>query len=146
MTDAEIIKALECCSTTETCDQCPLWSESCNNGSVLHKYSLDLINRQQAEIEDARNGVKSFKNKYENALDVVRDKQELIAQLENDKEKLAISYANAVGRNMTIKAESIKEFAERLKGKFAIFQYVSVVFYSKAISIIDNLVKEMVGE
>lgn len=57
MTDEQIIKALECCST-DTCfsNGCPLEDESdgadigkCT--SKLSKLALDLINRQKAEIE-----------------------------------------------------------------------------------------------
>ncbi|MGN0114846.1 MAG: hypothetical protein ACI396_05925 [Acutalibacteraceae bacterium] len=51
MTDNEIIKALECCVLGD-CDLC-----NCKCGSTgdcrdaLNKKTLDLINRQQAEIE-----------------------------------------------------------------------------------------------
>ena len=49
MTDKEIIKALRCCtSPTIDCDECPL-NEECG---TLEEYALDLINRQQAEIEE----------------------------------------------------------------------------------------------
>jgi hypothetical protein len=55
MTDKEIIKALECCGHCECSNdknktECPLYYMSfCRN--YLRKQSLDLINRQQAEIE-----------------------------------------------------------------------------------------------
>lgn len=51
LTDAEIIKALECCSK-QSCEGCPY-----NDGTskclmeTLPRDTLDLINRQQAEIE-----------------------------------------------------------------------------------------------
>lgn len=48
MTDNEIIKALECCSKGD-CDNCPNNYGSCCYR--LAKKSLDLINRQKAEIE-----------------------------------------------------------------------------------------------
>ena len=48
MTDNEIIKALECCKKDD-CDNCPNdFGNCCAN---LSGCSLDLINRQQAEIE-----------------------------------------------------------------------------------------------
>lgn len=52
-TDEEIIKALECCSTPCCeCDECPLYCVGANCSSFeLHRYVLDLINRQKAEIE-----------------------------------------------------------------------------------------------
>ena len=52
MTDNEIIKALECC-TTETCWDCPFEPKEQRKGTVgcceeNIKNALDLINRQQA--------------------------------------------------------------------------------------------------
>lgn len=50
MKDNEIIKALECCNHLEWCNDCPLQSEiKCKD--ILSDKSVDLINRQQAEIE-----------------------------------------------------------------------------------------------
>ena len=53
MSDNEIIKALECCCKNNNCDGCPLdyltFSSQC--ASELAIKSLDLINRQKAEIE-----------------------------------------------------------------------------------------------
>ena len=49
MTDNEIIKALECCQTN-SCDGCPFDGfNSCLRGLPIA--ALDLIKRQQAEIE-----------------------------------------------------------------------------------------------
>ena len=54
MNDAEIIKALECCSNTQFCavdtPNCPL-GDVLMCRSVLAKKAHDLIKRQQAEIE-----------------------------------------------------------------------------------------------
>ena len=55
MTDIEIIKALWCCAArVDKCTACPLYNEFCNGGNALHKYALDLIDRQQTEIERLR--------------------------------------------------------------------------------------------
>mgnify|MGYP003520110880 CR=1 FL=1 len=50
MTDNEIIKAAECCVFGESCEGCPLEFKDCANIDVS-KLTLDLINRQKAEIE-----------------------------------------------------------------------------------------------
>lgn len=52
-TDEEIIKAVECCSDPCCkCDDCPLYCRGANCSSFeLHRYALDLIYRQKAEIE-----------------------------------------------------------------------------------------------
>ena len=57
MTDNEIIKALECCANCESCDfetsNCPLVEEAeCR--SLLAQKALDLITRQQSEIESLK--------------------------------------------------------------------------------------------
>ena len=54
MTDNEIMKALDCCANCESCDfettNCPLVEEmECR--SLLAQKALDLITRQQSEIE-----------------------------------------------------------------------------------------------
>ena len=53
LTDAEIKKALECCLSNDisnlNCTHCPNLQPNCM--MVLYKYSLDLINRQEKQIE-----------------------------------------------------------------------------------------------
>ena len=59
MTDKEIIKALECCANLVECSECPYGSIT-----VCHeekdKDVLDLINRQQAEIENYSHNIKNL--------------------------------------------------------------------------------------
>lgn len=128
MTDNDIIKALECCCKNNNCEGCPLdfltFSSQC--ASELAIKSLDLITRQQAEIERL------------NAL--VKTKNKLIERLDQ-----SISYAYD---------RAIKEFAERLKEHINNCHSISdegeYVCYDCACAnvtnCIDNLVKEMVGE
>lgn len=53
MTEKEIMQALECCiKPTSDCDNCPYYSAG--DGDCVNKVkenALDLINRQQAEID-----------------------------------------------------------------------------------------------
>ena len=128
MTDNEIIKALECC-LSYSCLSCP-----CEKGASilclddLHRYALDLINRQKSEIERLEKDSKRLK-------------------------KVQMQLDDAMKMYTTIKAEAIKEFAERLK-KSSSYSVVadgdreipSTRRYSISESNIDNLVKEMVGE
>ena len=88
MTDNEIIKALECCSTTMAgeCKECPLYKRVDNCTSKLTKNALDLINRQKAD--------KIIAERHE------KDAREL--------------YKNVVLQLKTAKSEAIKEFAERV--------------------------------
>lgn len=128
MTDNEIIKALECCSTSKVnCTNCPYDGDdllrpcSCN----LMKDAIDLINRQKAENE--RLQARAI------LLDAIEDTIYPLP-FETDYDK-AIKKA---------KAEAVKEFAERLKEKSEHFDLEKENFVSE--TDIDNLVKEMVGE
>ena len=49
MTDNEIIKGLECCGR-ESCNGCP-YNKNCHQGNPMIGDALDLIKRQQEEIE-----------------------------------------------------------------------------------------------
>lgn len=53
LTDEAIVKALECCSThTIECKECPLYfKDDVCSSFKRHRLTLDLINRQKAEIE-----------------------------------------------------------------------------------------------
>lgn len=86
MTDNDIMKALECCTsstTSEACNGCPLYSTTIctemENGLMI--YALDLINRQKAEIERLRkyntdvafkhynDGIKEFAERLKDRVD-----------------------------------------------------------------------------
>ena len=65
MTDNEIIKALECHAeeSLDTCSLCPLLNiEGCAYEAA--EYALDLINRQQAEIEKLKKILAEEEEKY----------------------------------------------------------------------------------
>ena len=52
MTDEQVIEALVLCANTGSCRECPLYSmHSANCIIKLMNNTLDLIKRQQAEIE-----------------------------------------------------------------------------------------------
>jgi hypothetical protein len=50
MIDSDVIRALECCKGTAMCDRCPYYGKC----GKLTWDALNLINRQQAEIEMLR--------------------------------------------------------------------------------------------
>lgn len=57
MKDAEIKKAFEYCTFAEECDDCPLF-KNCPSSLGMSQMALDLINRQQAEIEKQSQNIK----------------------------------------------------------------------------------------
>lgn len=114
--DNEIIKALKCC-INDDCDNCPDTFGNCEHNVMRN--ALDLIKRQQAEIERLRELIRAVKKDLDIAISAY------------DKE-----IADA-------KSEAIKEFAKRLRlamGKFSVKEYWEV---SRCIS---NLVEEMTEE
>lgn len=142
MTDNEIIKALEYCQseTTENCNKCPLVFKGACQQECLRK-AFDLINRQQAEIEKQRIMLEAIEDAV-NPLPFETDYDKSIKQA---------------------KSEAIKEFAERLKAKFADIEYVikthrktlpvervkaevDAVLQNGCSNIIDKVLKEMEGE
>ena len=125
MTDNETIKALECCLSSNdlmACWKCPAVKlDICCDGSTkisngIVNSVLDLINRQKAEIERLRNTVKT------DFLTVT--------------EKLKLSQSEI----RDIRAEAIKEFAERLKEKL---YGIPTVYNSHFSRLVDTLVEEM---
>ena len=119
MTDNEIIKALECCEAGVQCDaECPAADYVDFICNLQRRDIISLINRQKAEIE-------SLQQKYE------------LSEAERE--------ANVKGftENLeTVRAEAIKEFAERLKSTMFNEDFLLCEPCDMA-NIIDNLVKEM---
>ena len=124
MTDNEIIKYLE--QTIDKYNKNEIFVDNIR----LDKLSLDLIKRQQAEIEMLR----SVQLVQANRIAELRStKFEQINVIQNLKQQL-----------ITSKSEAVKEFAEKLKKVWFDHGYESpdVDFED----FIDNLVKEMVGD
>ena len=131
MTDNEIIKALECCGDPYSiCAECPIKDDhGCNE--QLANYALDIIKRQQAEIE-----------RLESANDKKFNQWNMLA--EKTKQHYADLYNEAKD---ILKSEAVKEFAERLKEKsFKTIRNYGLTKDVVEVCDIDNLVKEMVGE
>ena len=136
MTDNEIIKAVECCTTNgASCKDCPAFVKvDRSNCKKFFKGAIDLINRQKAEKEALINGQETLQKymaeqkaeirKYKNCYEQVKWERDLFEE-----------------QCKTAKAEAIKEFAERLKKSG--FNGMDVVIPEEVD--IDNLVKEMVG-
>lgn len=170
-TDDDVIKALECCRDFGDCSLCP-YEEATFNDELdcterMHTDALALINRQKAEIEslnavhadaieslrlaaeankdmsvelDAMRGAaNSYKMHYEEA---ERKYQIAVAEREANVEGF-------IETLKTIKAEAIKEFAERVKANMsniARMEYGGNIYFCVGYDLIDTLVKEMTEE
>jgi hypothetical protein len=91
MTENEIIKALECCAKkgVPDCDKCSYNECCCDGTNRMLNDTIDLIKRQQAEIE----------------------------RLQGYNENLQTANVALSNEILDIKTEAIKEFAERLKSR-----------------------------
>jgi hypothetical protein len=120
LTDNEIKKALEICGTYKgKCTDCPAFIKvDRSNCKKVLIGALDIINRQDAEIERLKEDNEIKSSKRANIFEIV----------------------NAFERG---KAEAYKEFAERLKeNSIATFSFKGVVMVEE----IDDLLKELESE
>ena len=96
MTDKEIIKALECC-VDEDCDNCP------NRSGIfcivkIESYALDLIKRQQEQLEAAANGQETLQK-------ALAEKDRIIKRLNDEKIQLIKTFGEC-------QEEAVKDFAK----------------------------------
>lgn len=140
MTDAEIIKALECCAGDDGCDVCPMYKPSSECITELQGKALDLINRLQADKEALIAGQETLQKVLaEKAAEVEKLKNDCFC-ISNERDAIGDCLNEAVEE---AKAEAIKEFAENCKKGLR----TGEIIMDKSIrDIIDNLVKEMIGE
>ena len=136
MTDKEIIKALEYC-------------KDCS--ANLNVEIIDLITRQQAEIENLkvenqslRSAANSLKMHYEEA----QAELESLKIFRGYAEKRASDYKTMRDKYLNAKSEAYKEFAEKLKefmhNKFKDLDEYEFEYITERD--INNLLKEMLGE
>ena len=119
ITDEEIKSSVEVIATTRNCNECKIRNckwGTCNCSQITANAALDLINRQKAEIEKLKGSTI-----VSNIMESQRIKREA-------------------------KAEAYKEFAERLKSSIYINSNLLVYQCEAVESMIDDIVKEMVGE
>lgn len=127
-TDAETVKAVECCNTPGSCCECPYYdiNEVEYDDSCVQKLIIDIlpfINRQKASLQE----VITLNSKLE---------------AENAKLQRLLDFYEKYKRKQETKTEAIKEFAERLKVKVgSIPQYHFNLLQVE--DDIDILVKEM---
>lgn len=122
VTDEQIIKALECCKGeyTDFCFGCPAYHlRECMKQT--NTQAINLINRQNAEIERLHH----YKQSYE---DLKAEHLETIKAIKQDR------------------IEAIKEFAEKLDKILCLQIGPSKRVFWKITEDVKNLVEEMVGD
>ena len=138
LTDSDIVKALECCSSGDTncCNKCPLDKEcgvSIPIMEELMKYALDLINRLQAENEKNKDTIRllqlALDQKRRKIVRLEEDNQELKEEVKNleadnerlfrDNQKVLSNWLWGNKKHKTdylkqLKSEAYKEFANKI--------------------------------
>ena len=136
----------------------------------IEKIALDLINRQQADIRKLqlenekleiklKGKIESSNKSRDSAMEVIKKQEaeierfkELVTEKQNLIEQWQDKAREFIAKNQTVKSEAIKEFAERVKALDRLDVDVSYGYgrehYTEAIAVnlIDNLVKEIIGE
>lgn len=135
LTDAEIKKALEICTSEHLgCeDGCPLDGMNC--GDEIPKLALDLINRQEAEIAVSQRRIATLEKLAEHRKKAVFERVERNLELRKDLET-----ANADNENLKAEVERLKEElkeslienAELLKCKFSADDVAQNIIRAKA--------------
>lgn len=118
MTDSEfIIKGLECHEDeNNSCDDCPY--RACGCSLVLCGDALDLINRQQAEIENITEKFNCQQTVYADLSKIIKDKNAEIERLNEEKAKFDntilydLEQVNKIAEKS--KSEAVKEFEYKL--------------------------------
>ncbi len=141
LTDKEIVKALECCMDEMGCTKgCPCFNPKAKGSHCtvakkleLEKLTLDLINRQQAELDE-----------YEKIKTTIDEFWEILLTLSIFKRKEKPTLEEFAEAIQEIKAEAYKEFAEKFKKKLS--QKYTTSLWKVYCEEIDNTLKELVGE
>jgi hypothetical protein len=137
MNDNDIIKALQCCISyvSGSCAECPYRKYSPQCIDKRNADIADIIKRQKAEIAD-------LKAKKEICAEVIARQDNEIDKLS----KVVDNYESCLKCVEVIKANAIKEFADRLKDAVDEPTKIDGEDIDFIIDIIDSIVKEMAEE
>lgn len=150
MTDKDLIKALECCNKDD-CDNCP-YKRNCKN---VMRDILDLITRQQAEIDDLTERLDATIAGQETLQKALAEKDREVEHLNKEVDRLSQCVLYHDGHSEDAKSEAIIEFAQRLKSLVNQHHYMLANIHNSRDfgmftvgfeQAIDNIVKEMVGD
>lgn len=137
MTDNAIIKALECC-LNEDCNNCPNCC-GCYCIENLMSYALDLINRQQEQLEAAIAGQETLQKALAEKGREVAELNSDLKLLKNNYEHLKTNFDETVEKNKRLRDKVVGLTAEkdRLIETFGECQEEAVKDFAKAV--IDGL-------
>ena len=137
MTDKEIIKALECCLSgkEELCKECPLNGKCYGDIDYLLELALDLINRQQEQLEAAANGHETLQKALAEKDREVAELNSDLKLLKNNHEHLKTNFDETVEKNKRFRDKVVGLTAEKdqLIKTFGECQEEAVKDFAKAV-------------
>ena len=131
MTDTNIIHALQCCGVETNCRNCPLYEErSADCIYTVLKNALDLIIRQQTELENLKVELQSMRGAANSLKMHYEEAQAEIERLQKNIDGLNIFTTNHM---KVIRVQAIKEFAKYIidKSQNGIIQVSDIPDYVK---------------
>lgn len=162
MTDEQIIKALECCSSRKNCEEnCPYFELKENFFECVRvstSDAIECIRRQQAEIDRLKANSKATESTLTKALKAIAyhetidsydgtENGDVVGTVCHDAYYVILGLKSRVKEART---EAIKEFVNKLKTWHSYAKYDVAGHQQKQIVIsevsLDNLVKEMAGD
>lgn len=149
LTDNEIVKGLEICSNNGDCKECPINPHHGNYGyctSLAIKATLDLINRQKAEIEQWKEEANRYQTLWCEDVQIARaeaikefaEKSEKDIFIKQEDERMQMLKILKTYRGTKSYSDTERATDNWLRGYGEAVQDVLGVF--------DNLLKEMLGE
>lgn len=141
MTDGEIIKALACCvSQKNSCNGCPMHTMNCTP-RVPMAFALNLINRQKAKIEALQMDNQQLQSDIANANMNADHALAEIERLEKHEIQEVMKFNNDTINRVT--NEAVKEFAERLRERYAEYDDYDDIYAKHIRNDIDSIEEEM---
>lgn len=153
MTDKEIIKALECCASEsiEDCQVCPYMFDTIYCEQMkLRADALDLINRQQEQLEAAVAGQETLQKALADKDREVAELNSDLKLLKNDYDNLKTNFDETVEKNKRLRDKVVGLTAEKeierlkklLEEEEAKYKECAKRFYKEAIKEFAERLKE----
>lgn len=164
MTDNEIIKTLEClCGGGDSCTECAYHKkyrfDECRK--QVAKDALDLINRQQVEVQQITEKFNCQQTVYADLSKIIKKQKEEIVRLEYENEILSKNADTAFQDGLNeaqdlyaeqikdeIKSEAIKELIDKLEPDHTFEIQRDDGYWEKVVRLesIKTIAKELVGD
>lgn len=143
MTDQEIVETLKRCAAG-TCINCVANNGTANCITRLEKAAIELIERQQSEIESLNKRISEQEHALFKQQEYTAELQDALETKCDDCNNIQLTYAEYLKVIKQVKSEAYKEFAE--KAAIALANAYSPEYAHWIDDTLNNLLKELVGD